>query len=220
MNILVIAAHPDDEVLGCGGAIIRHVKKGDRVTILILTDGAVTRYKKKMIKVLRDSAKKCARTLGADKIIFKDLPNQMLDAIPVTRVIQVIEKVMKKVSPNIVYTHDKGDLNHDHRVAYEATLVATRPIPDMGTRKIFTYFVPSSTEYNDTDEKNIFIPNVFLDIKKEVEAKIEAFSCYKSEARPYPHPRSPEAIRTYAKRWGTQAGLEHAEPFRLIREIR
>jgi len=218
MKHMIIAAHPDDEVLGCGGTIINRVKKGDEVVVVILTDGAVTRYKKPMAKILRKNALACAKILGVSKVIFKDLPNQLLDSIPITRVIKAIEAVMAEIKPDTVYTHDKGDLNRDHAVIYEATLVAARPLPGSKVKKLFTYFVPSSSEYNDVDEKAIFIPNVFVDIKAGIDKKIKAFACYKSERRAYPHPRSPEALRVYAKRWGIQAGIEYGEPFRLIRE--
>ena len=219
MKVLIIAAHPDDEVLGCGGAIINHVKGGDNVTVAIMTDGAGTRYKKGMSKTLRINAIRCAERLGVSKVIFKKLPNQLLDAIPITKVIKTIEKILEEISPDIIYTHDKGDLNRDHVVIYEATLVAARPLPNSRVRKLFTYFVPSSSEYNDVDEKGVFIPNLFIDIKDSIDKKIKAFACYKSEARAYPHPRSPEALRVYANQWGIQAGIEYAEPFKLIREI-
>ena len=219
MNILVIAAHPDDEVLGCGGAIIKHAKEGDKVCICILTDGTKTRYPKSMAKQLKKEALKCAKMLGISKVIFKSLPNQLLDTVAITDVIKTIEKVIDETKPDIVYTHAKNDLNRDHRLVYEATLVATRPIPGNKIKKVLSYFVPSSSEHNDTEQENQFIPNVFLNIKNEIDIKIKAVSCYRTEIRPYPHPRSPEAMRVYAKYWGIRVGIEYAEPFRLIREI-
>jgi N-acetylglucosamine malate deacetylase 1 len=219
MKHLIIAAHPDDEVLGCGGTIVNRVGQGDEVVVVILTDGAVTRYTKGMAGVLRNSALDSAKVLGVSRVIFKELPNQLLDSIPITTVIKTIESVIREVKPDAIYTHDKGDINRDHAVIYEATLVATRPLPGGAVKKLFTYFVPSSSEYNDVDEKCVFIPNVFVDIKAGIDKKIKAFSFYKSERRVYPHPRSPEALRIYAKKWGIQAGIEYGEPFRLIREI-
>lgn len=217
MKNLILAAHPDDEVLGCGGTIARRVKEGEEFIVAIITDGALTRYKKSMIRSLRNSAIECSRMLGVSKVIFKDMPNQMLDTIPITKVIQAIEAVISEVNPDTVYTHDKGDLNRDHAIIHEATLVAARPLPGAPVKTVLTYFTPSSSEYNDVDGGNIFIPNIFVDIKKSIDAKIRAFGCYKSEARPYPHPRSPEALKVYAKRWGIQSGIEYAEPFRLVR---
>lgn len=219
MKTLIIAAHPDDEVLGCGGLIINSVKRGDEVVLSVLTDGSGTRYKKKMAGVLRSNAMKCARMLGISKVIFKDLPNQLLDTVPVTKVIKEIENIIKETGPDIVYTHDKGDLNRDHAVVYEATLVAARPLPGIKIKKLFTYFVPSSSEYNDVDEKDAYIPNVFVDISGSIDKKIRAFACYKSESRAYPHPRSFKALKIYAQKWGIQTGIEYAEAFRLIREI-
>ncbi|MDD3905552.1 MAG: PIG-L family deacetylase [Candidatus Omnitrophica bacterium] len=219
MKHLVLAAHPDDEVLGCGGTIAKRIKEGDEVTVAILTDGAVTRYKKGMAKVLKANTTECAKALGVSRIIFKNLPNQLLDAMPITKVIKEIEGIIKETAPDMVYTHDKGDLNRDHVVVYEATLVAARPLPGGKIKGLFTYFVPSSSEYNDVDEKSVFIPNVFVEINQTIDKKIKAFTYYKSEVRPYPHPRSPEALRVYAKRWGIQAGVEYAEAFRLIRGV-
>lgn len=219
MKNLIIAAHPDDEVLGCGGMIVNRVKKGEEVIVAILTDGTATRYKKGMAKTLSVNTMRSAKILGVSKVIFRNLPNQLLETISITKVIQEIEKIIKEVKPEVVYTHDRGDLNRDHAVIYEATLVATRPLPGQTVKKLFTYFVPSSSEYNDIDEKSVFIPNVFVDIEESIDKKIRAFSSYKSEARPYPHPRSPEALRVYSRRWGLQAGIEYAEVFRLIREI-
>jgi len=219
MKVLIIAAHPDDEVLGCAGAIIKNIQEGKRVSVCILTDGAITRYKKDMVKILRNHALKCAKILGGPELIFGNLPNQLLDTLPITEVIKTIEKVINSVKPDIVYTHDKGDLNRDHKIVYEATLTASRPIPGSKIKSLLTYFVPSSSEFNNVDKESVFVPNVFLDIKNEVARKIRAFSCYQTEIKPYPHPRSPEAIKTYAQWWGIQAGIEYAEPYRLIRTI-
>lgn len=220
MNILIIASHPDDEVLGCGGAIIKHVKNGDKVYVLILTDGAIGRYKKSMVATLKEHALKCSEALGVSRVIFKNLPNQSLDTLPITKVIQDIEEVLRMVKADIIYTHDKGDLNRDHRIAYEAALVAARPIPGGRIKRLLTYFVPSSSEYNDVDAENIFLPNIFVDIGPEMEKKLKAYSCYKTEIKPYPHPRSIEAMKVYAQAWGVRVGMEYAEPFRLIRAIR
>jgi len=219
MKYLILAAHPDDEVLGCGGTMARRAKEGHEVVAAILTDGAVTRYKKGMAKVLRANAAGCAKTLGISRVVFRDLPNQGLDAVPITKVIKEVEGIIRDFKPDIIYTHDRGDLNRDHAVIHEATLVAARPLPAGGVKELFTYFVPSSSEYNDAGEREIFIPNVFVDITATIDKKVKAFAHYKSEARPYPHPRSPRALRIYAERWGIQAGLKYAEAFRLIRWI-
>jgi LmbE family N-acetylglucosaminyl deacetylase len=219
MNILIVAAHPDDEVLGCGAVIKKHTSKKDKVFVCILTDGGSNRYNKKMTTALRKNALSAARVLGVTKVIFEKFPNQMLDTVPIASVIHAIEKVTADIQPEIIYTHDGHDLNRDHVVTYEATLVATRPLPGAKIKKLFTYFVPSSTEYNDFDERGVFIPNVFVNIKNEIDAKIKAFSCYRSEIKPYPHPRSIKALRIYANRCGIQVGMEYAEPFKLIRHI-
>jgi len=119
-----------------------------------------------------------------------------------------------------VFTHHFGDLNKDHRLVYEATITASRPLAGQKIKKIYTYYVPSSTEWNSIEKKDIFIPNFFLDIKQEMDLKIKAMKCYKSEYKRYPHPRSPKALKAYAHYWGLSIGIEYAEPFVLIREIR
>lgn len=219
MKILVIAAHPDDEVLGCGGRIAKYARQGDKVAVCILTDGCLTRYKKSAKGLLRAQARACAKVLRVSDLFFEDLPNQMLDTLPVTKVIKTIERVIAMVRPDIVYTHDKGDLNRDHCVVHEATLVACRPLPGARVRELYSYFVPSSSEYNNFNQASLFTPNVFVDIEKEIETKVRAFACYKTEARAFPHPRSPEALRAYAAKWGSDAGFSYAEPFRLVRWI-
>jgi len=218
-KILVVAAHPDDEVLGCGAAMARHAGRGDEVRVLILTDGAGGRYAKAMRKTLREDARRSARILGIADVISLDLPNQGLDTLPITKVAQAVEKVLADFGPSVVYTHHRGDLNRDHRIAYEATLVACRPLPGCKVSRLLTYYIPSSSDYNEVDAENVFVPNVFLDAKRYIRTKIDAFLCYGSEVKAYPHPRSPEALESYARAWGSRVGLEAAEPFRLVREL-
>ena len=219
MKALIIAAHPDDEVLGCGGLIAKGTRAGHEFHVLILTDGADTRYPRKMRGVLRRNAAAAGRILGSKSVVFGGLPNQKLDAIPLLRVVGTVERHIAKLRPDTVFTQSQGDLNEDHRVAYQAALTATRPIPGQCVRRLYTYFVASSTEWNQLPGSTAFVPNVFVDIARQLPKKLAAMGCYPSECRPYPHPRSLEALRAYAHYWGLASGREFAEPFFLVRDL-
>jgi N-acetylglucosamine malate deacetylase 1 len=218
--ILIIAAHPDDEVLGCGGVIARESARGVPCHVLILTDGSGGRYDDDMVGVLKANALAANRILGSAGVIQEDLPNQALDTLPITRIAQCIEGHLETLKPEKVYTHHAGDLNRDHRLVHEASMVACRPYPGQGVRGIYSYCTPSSTEYNFIEGEHVFIPNLFVDIRGTIDKKIAALQAYKTECRDYPHPRSPDALRTCAVYWGLTVGLEYAEPFKLIRGVR
>lgn len=218
-RVLVIAAHPDDEVLGAGGTIIQYARRGAEVTVAVLTDGAATRYSRRMAGVLRKNCLACGEILGTREIIFLDLPNQKLDSLPLFDVIRPIESVIEKVRPHVLFVHHGGDLNQDHRLAYEACMVAGRPLPGTPIRAILSYAVASSTEWNCVSRERAFVPNVFVDISDVLEDKIRAFRRYRSEQRPYPHPRSLRALRVAAQQTGISAGLRAAEGFMLVRGI-
>lgn len=219
-TILIIAAHPDDEVLGCGGLIARESRRGSRCHVLILTDGSAGRYDAETAAAHRQNTEAANRILGTASVAVEDFPNQLLETVPVTVIAQCIEGHLERVGPATVYTHHSGDLNRDHAVASEATMVACRPVPGQAVREIYSYNVPSSTEYNAVSAHTVFIPNVFVDIAETLDIKIEALSAYDTECHPFPHPRSPESLRAHARYWGLNAGMACAEPFRLIREIR
>jgi N-acetylglucosamine malate deacetylase 1 len=215
---LIIAAHPDDEILGCGGLIKKYSQTEEFYT-LILTAGAKGRYDDSMENTLRSHAKKANSMIGTKELFFEDLPNQELDAIPIISVTQVIEKYIQLLQPHRVFTHHIGDINKDHQIIAEATFTATRPICGQIVKEVYSYNVPSSTEWNVIEGEKIFIPNIFIDITDQVDSKIEAMCCYESECRPYPHPRSPKAIKSHSNYWGIVSGFEYAEPFKLIRKI-
>ena len=214
MRSLIVAAHPDDEVLGCGGVMGRYAASQE-FYVLILTGGAAGRYAGHMAGDLRASAEEAGRILGVRKVFFEDLPNQGLDAVPLTTVIGAVEKHVAALAPDTLFIHSDRDLNKDHRIAYEACLTAARPLAGCPVRRVYTYFVASSTEWG-------AVPwnfNTFVSIAGSLDAKVRAMQAYPSECRPYPHPRSPETIRAYASFWGLQAGLEAAEPFCLLRDV-
>jgi N-acetylglucosamine malate deacetylase 1 len=211
MKILVIAPHPDDEVLGMGGTI-KKLSPKNNITLLIMTDGASAQYSdKKMIKVRRESCKKSSKILGISEIKFLNFQDMKLDSVPQLEINQEIEKIIKKIQPKIVFTSPKNDLNRDHDVTFNSTLVATRP-SSSGVKKVFSYELPGYT-------KNPFSPNHYEDITKQFVHKIKAFKMYKSEIMKFPHPRSIESIENLAVYRGIQAGIAKAESFELIRNI-
>jgi len=211
MKILVIAPHPDDEVLGMGGTIKKLSPKND-ITLLIMTDGASAQYSdKKMIKVRKESCKKSSKILGISEIKFLNFKDMKLDSVPQLEINQEIEKIIKKIQPKIVFTSPKNDLNRDHDVTFNSTLVATRP-SSSGVKKVFSYELPGYT-------KKPFSPNHYEDITKQFGHKIKAFKMYKSEIMKFPHPRSIESIENLAVYRGIQAGIAKAESFELIRNI-
>lgn len=222
MSVLVIAAHPDDETIGMGGTIAKHVQEGDDVYVCILSEGVTSRHKE--IERQKECALAATRILGVKETIFLDFPDQRLDGVPLLSIIQPLEACIERVRPHIVYTLHRGDANQDHQVAYRATLVATRPVGNSSIKKVLCYEAPSSTEWGSPFGESAFIPNVFVDIESTIETKIGAMKEYSktfvSEIRDFPHPRSIEGIVVLAKLRGSQVGLRYAEAFVLIREIR
>ena len=211
MKILVIAPHPDDEVLGMGGTI-KKLSPKNNITLLIMTDGASAQYSdKKMIKVRKESCKKSSKILGISEIKFLNFKDMKLDSVPQLEINQEIEKIIKKIQPKIVFTSPKNDLNRDHDVTFNSTLVATRP-SSSGVKKVFSYELPGYT-------KKPFSPNHYEDITKQFVHKLKAFKMYKSEIMKFPHPRSIESIENLAVYRGIQAGIAKAESFELIRNI-
>lgn len=226
MNVLVIAAHPDDEVLGCGGTIRRLSEDGTQVHIAILGEGVTSRYPDRQdapqseIDQLRSQAKRVAEKLGAQGFTHLGLPDNRLDGMDLLDLTKEIEEVIERVKPDTVYTQHGGDLNIDHQRIFRATLTATRPTGQGGVGSLYAYEVPSSTDWAFQRFAPCFEPNVFVDISDQLDAKIAAMESYLSEAREFPHPRSAQAVRATARRWGSQVGVEAAEAFQLIREIR
>lgn len=219
-RVLVIGAHPDDEVLGAGGTIARHVQEGDQVCVLILTDGVTSHHQETALQ--KAAARNACRTLGTTDVRFVDLPDQRLDGVPLLEVIRPISAVITELRPAVVYTHHRGDANQDHRTAFAATLVATRPFGDTPVQRLLCYEVASSTEWGPPFAEWAFLPTVYVDISQTLEIKVRAFEAYRdtfvSEVKPFPHPRSPEGVRIYALHHGIVAGLRAAEAFILVRE--
>jgi len=221
-KILIVAAHPDDEVLGCGGAIAKHSKSGDNVTVLFLTDGVSSRgeasenMESDQLK-RKEAAVMALSILGVTDIIFKDFPDNSLDSIPLIDVIRAIEKVGKEVNPEIIYSHSSTDLNIDHRIAAKAVKTAFRPIQSCPVRKILSFEILSSTNWS-FNSVAVFRPQIYIDISDVWEKKIAALECYEMEMRQSPHARSFRSISASATLHGETIGYEYAEAFELVWE--
>ena len=224
--VLVVAAHPDDEVLGCGGTIARLAAEGDEVYVLILGEGITSRYHERsaasseLIATLHDRSRRAGDALGAKEVFLRGLPDNRFDTIALLDVVKIIEQHIQDLRPAVVYTQHGGDLNIDHLVTYRATLTATRPMQDTPVKAVYAYEVASSTEWAFQRFSPPFHPGIFVNIHETLERKIAAMQIYESEARTFPHPRSPEALRAIAQRWGSVAGVPAAEAFEVVREIR
>ncbi len=219
MRILVVSAHPDDEVLGPGGSILAHANAGDEVTILLACCGTSLRYGPQGVDRLRATSEKVASALGARQVLIDDLPDQGLDTLALTEVAARIERAIASVDPTMIYTHYWGDLNRDHRILSEAVMMAARPYAAPGVRAIHCFETPSSTEWGPPVGLPPFHPQRFVDISEVLQQKLDAFCLYETEVRPYPHPRSPEALAARARSWGSVVGLRAAEAFVVAREI-
>jgi LmbE family N-acetylglucosaminyl deacetylase len=224
--ILVIAAHPDDEVLGCGGTAARLANEGRDVFFAIMGEGITSRHQQRdaadgrQLNQLKQHAHAAAKKVGVKDVFLDQLPDNRLDTVPLLEVVKLIEDLVDRIKPEIIYTHHPGDLNIDHGVIHRAVLTATRPMAGQPVREIYAFEVPSSTEWAFQRLEPSFRPNVFVDITQTIDAKIAAMECYESEARRFPHPRSPEALRALATRWGSVVGCGAAEAFELVRSIR
>ncbi len=218
MNVVVLSAHPDDEVLGPGGTLARHARAGDTVHAVILSEGATSRYAGEMMQTLEASGRRAAAALGLASVRFEQFPDQRLDAVPLVEITQRMEKLVEELAPEVVYTHFPGDVNADHGVVARAAWTACRPYRFPGILRILAFETPSSTEWAWPLPDGGFTPNVFVDIGETLDAKVAAMECYASELRDYPHPRSARALRERAAFWGSRAGLGAAEPFMLLRE--
>lgn len=223
-RVLVVAAHPDDQVLGCGGTIARLVEEGCEAFCLILGEGATSRDARRNragrareLSDLRRQTRQAGRILGVRKTFHCDFPDNRFDTAALLDIVKAVERVKAEVEPAWVFTHDSGDLNVDHRITQEAVLSATRPVPGEPVRELYAFEVPSSSEWAFPAS---FRPDVFYDIGATIERKLEAMRAYSGELRCPPHPRSLEGIRTCAAAWGFKTGSAHAEAFRSLRVLR
>jgi LmbE family N-acetylglucosaminyl deacetylase len=224
-NVLIVAAHPDDEVLGCGATAAKLAKQGDDVFLAIMGEGITSRFADRAqadpaeLKALHAKCASVAKIIGAKDLFLFNLPDNRFDTVALLDVVKKVEGLISKVSPEVIYTHHAGDLNIDHQIVNRAVLTATRPVQGQVVRELYAFEVPSSTEWSFQRLEPVFRPNVFVDIQETLEHKIKAMAEYESESRAFPHPRSAEALRAIALRWGSVAGCQSAEAFELIRAI-
>jgi LmbE family N-acetylglucosaminyl deacetylase len=225
MKVLVLAAHPDDEVLGMGGTLCLHAaERGDEVRVVCVTDGSSTQYPGDtgVRERKNDEAQRAAAVLGVTDYVHLDLPDMRLDTLAHADLNKVVEEHVGEVGPEVVYTAHP-DVNADHRALFDSVAVATRPTPGQPVRRVLTYAPTSSTEWTPAATNwfvpNWFVPNWFVDVTATLERKLEAFACFETERRDYPHPRSDRALRAHAEFYGASVGCEYAEPFVLVRNV-
>jgi len=218
-TILVIAAHSDDEALGCSGTIAKHIKQGDRVHLLFMTDGVGSRnVKNKEIKKRRRAEKKSASILGVSSIQNFDFPDNEMDAVPLLNIVKSVEGVINKLQPEIIYTHHIGDLNIDHQLTHKAVMVSCRPKPGFCVKEIYAFEVLSSTEWQ-TPGYLSFSPNLFVDISQQIEIKRKSLLAYKEEMHESPYSRNIDNVIRLSSVRGNAIGVNNAEAFVIIRVI-
>lgn len=215
-NIVVIVAHPDDEVLGCGGTISRFVKEGNQVHILFMTDGVSSRNSsslKQEITKRKIAAENANKLLGTTSVRYLNFPDNQMDSITRLEVIKEIEAFISLHKPLRVFTHHCGDVNIDHRVTHDAVIAACRPQPGLSVKELYFFEILSSTEWQTPDYGRTFSPNLFVDVSSSYHDKINALRVYGDELRSYPHSRSVEAVDSQLKLRGSSVGVARAEAF-------
>ncbi|MCT8977412.1 PIG-L family deacetylase [Clostridium sp. CX1] len=223
-KILVIAAHPDDEILGCGGTIKRLIDEGNEAYSLILSDGTTSRHGNLTEVVLEEiknrlkQSQAAAKIIGYKELFFCQFVDNSFDKDTLLDIVKAIEKYIVLLKPSIIFTHHYGDLNIDHQRTFQAVQTASRPMVNCPVKELYCFETFSATEWSFID-KDKFVPNYFVNIETTLKDKLQAIKCYKSELRQFPHPRSIEGLETAARRWGTVIGCNYAEAFELVRKI-
>lgn len=216
-KILIIAPHMDDEVLGCGGIIAKHKDSGDNVSVIFVAHRVYNhRFNEQRNNTEKSHAINAKGVLCYDDAIFLDLNDERLDTC-IQDILIPLEEYIFKVKPDIIYCPFRGDNSQDHRAVFDATRVAARPSAAIFVKRLYMYEVPSSTEQSPPLQENAFLPNYYVNITKHIDKKIEAYGCYETEKRHYPHPRSEEAIKILAQKRGIESGFEYAEAFMMLR---
>jgi LmbE family N-acetylglucosaminyl deacetylase len=218
MKVLVIAAHMDDEVLGVGATIAKHVAAGDEVSVCVVCKRAYDhKFDPKINQEEKAATRRAAEILGYKKIDFLDLRDELLDERLLDVIVPLEESVMR-AKPDIVYTHHRGDSNQDHRAVLQASLIACRPISGHKVKKLLCYEVPSSTDIAPPFPEYAFQPNYWVDVAGFVDRKIEAMKAYVREMKEFPHPRSAKGIEVLAQKRGMEIGFTAAEAFVVLRD--
>ena len=221
-KILVVASHPDDEILGCGGTLYKLKKKGAKISVLFLSDGESSRKTVNTVKLIQErkkQAKKAAKIIGIKNLIFGNFPDNSMDTVPILKIIQFIEKQIKAIKPDTIFTHFENDLNIDHQITNKAVATACRPLKNQSVKSILFFEILSSSEWDISNKNKNFKPNYFVDISKSLKFKIKALKCYKKEIKKWPHPRSIQGVNLLSKNRGSAVGFLNAEAFILGRHI-
>ncbi len=224
-KVLVVAAHADDEILGCGGTMARHADHGDSVAVMFLTDGVGSRSEElsaEATAAAKERSAASARALdivGASLLAQLQLPDNAIDSVPRLEVTRQVEGIISDYQPDLIYTHHGGDLNIDHRRALESVLTACRPQGGPGPRAIYSFEVASSTAWQGQSLSPLFCPNHYVNISDQLDRKLQAMEAYAEEMRPFPHARSIEALEHQSKWRGSQVGFQAAEAFVLERSL-
>ena len=227
-KIMIVVAHPDDELLGLGGTMNRLIKEENINThVVILGEGITSRSDsrdpekwEKELLVHRKNIKQAQESIGYHNVSIHDFPDNRFDTVALLDIIKVIETEKSNFQPDVIFTHHGGDVNIDHQRTFEAVITSCRPMENEKVLNIITFETPSGTEWRASSDPKHFIPNLFFSVNKEnLESKIKGMESYEFEKRNYPHPRSPEALKIQAQRWGISIGKEYAEAFQVIRSI-
>ncbi len=216
-NILVIAPHPDDEVLGCGATMAKYASAGHKVFVLVATRGSKKLYADDRIENVRNEALRAHKVLGVTETFFLDFPAPELDTIPLYEISNNISKIISNINADILFLPHRGDIHNDHKVIFDAGLVAARPLQNCSVNEIFTYETVSETEWAMPIGSEVFIPNVYENIADFFYIKVQALECFKSQLREFPNPRSVKNLNALANYRGATVGFEMAEAFCLIR---
>ncbi len=219
MRVLVVAPHPDDDVLGCGGVMARHADKGDDVHVVVVTRGIPELFSSEFVEQGRNELRQAHQLLGVDGLRFLDFPAPRMDTVPRHEISDAIGRVLKEIEPQTMYVPHFGDMHFEHGLTYESCLVAARPIRNCSVQRILAYETLSETEWGPPIAGAAFQPTVFVDIAPYLERKLAAMAGFKSQLHAEPHPRSLANLRALAKLRGSVASLQAAEAFMLVREI-
>lgn len=211
---LVIASHPDDEILGSGGTIKKLINDGFEIVTVIVAKG-----RKEEEHHIQKFTSLANSHLGVGKVIFMQFPNLKLNTVPLHEITKEIEKLLDTYTPDIIFTHHYGDLNQDHQVTFQAVMTAARPLPGKKPIEILCFETVSSSEWSQNTQDKLFKPTYFVDISDTINDKLQALRHYDVEMRPYPHPRSYEGVQHLARVRGMTVGVEYAEAFEIIRRL-
>ena len=224
-SILIIVAHPDDEVLGCGGTIARFSNEGKIINVAFLADGVFSRagiseVAKEELKNRRQAAIDACKLIGVNEIVFGDFPDNQMDSVPLLEISKFVENLIKKFDPITIFTHHIGDVNIDHQLIHKSVMIACRPQHSNNVKEIYFFETASSTEWQFPGSSSAFVPNTFFDISSTLQQKIKALEIYHFEMREWPHPRSLKGVQHLAQWRGATIGVNAAEAFILGRQIK